>query len=63
MDDNVYDIEDYYRILNLQKKYENDEINEDDLSSKEIDSLIELYKYQIKDINDKNRKILLDRKD
>lgn len=50
MDNNIYDIEKYKQLLELQKKYDNDLIEEDELSLEEINSLITLYKNQIKRI-------------
>ena len=48
MDNNIYDLEKYKQLLELQKKYDNDFIEEDELSLEEINSLITLYKNQIK---------------
>ena len=50
MDNNIYDLEKYKQLLELQKKYDNDLIEEDELSLEEINSLITLYKNQIKRI-------------
>lgn len=50
MDNNMYDLEKYKQLLELQKKYDNDLIEEDELSLEEINSLITLYKNQIKRI-------------
>lgn len=50
MDNNIYDLEKYKQLLELQKKYDNDLIEEDELSIEEINSLIALYKNQIKRI-------------
>ena len=55
----IYNIKDYYKLLELQDKYENDIINEDDMSIKEIDGLIKLYKYQIRKIGKNIKKKLL----
>lgn len=46
--DNIYDINDYYKLLKLQEEYENELIDEDELSLNEINNLIKLYKFQIK---------------
>lgn len=46
--DNIYDINDYYKLLKLQEQYENGLIDEDELSLNEINDLIKLYKFQIK---------------
>lgn len=50
MDNNIYDLEKYKELLELQEKYDNDLIEEDELSLEEINSLITLYKNQIKRI-------------
>jgi len=47
MDNNIYNIEDYYRLLELQRQYEEGLIDEDELSLMEINRLIKLYKSQI----------------
>lgn len=46
--DNIYDINDYYKLLKLQEQYENGLIDEDELSLNEINDLIKLYRFQIK---------------
>ena len=63
MEDNVYKIEDYYKLLELQKKYDDDLIDEDDLTLQQIDDLIELYKYQIKKMTYENKKAIIKRKE
>ena len=52
MDNNIYNIEDYYRLLELQRQYEEGLIDEDALSLIEINRLIKLYKSQIMKIED-----------
>lgn len=52
MDNNIYNIEDYYRLLELQRQYEEGLIDEDELSLMEINRLIKLYKSQIIKIED-----------
>lgn len=47
MDDKVIVLEDYYKLLELQKKYEEDIIDEDDMTLEQINDLIKLYKSQI----------------
>lgn len=45
---NVISLEEYNKLLKLQKDYENNIITEDDLTLEEINELIRLYKIQIK---------------
>ena len=52
MDNNIYNIEDYYRLLELQRQYEEGLIDDDELSLVEINRLIKLYKSQIIKIED-----------
>ena len=47
MDDKVLILEDYYKLLELQKQYEDDIIDEDDMTLEQINNLIKLYKTQI----------------
>ena len=62
MDDNIYKIEDYYKLLELQKQYEEGLIDEDDMTLEEINNLIKLYKSQIKKNTIYIRKKLLENK-
>ena len=62
MDNNVYNIEDYYKLLELQKRYEEDLVEEDEMSLEEINNLIKLYKSQIKKLGDEVKVKLLKRK-
>lgn len=59
MDNKIYNIEDYKKLLKLKEDYENDLIDEDEMTLDEINSLIKLYKYQIKQINERIKKKLL----
>lgn len=43
-------VKEYQNILNIQNKYENEEIKEEDLSIIEIMDLIDIYKEQIKEM-------------
>lgn len=45
---NVISLEEYNKLLKLQKSYENNIITEDDLTLEEVNELIRLYKVQIK---------------
>ena len=47
MDDKVIILEDYYKLLELQRQYEEDIIDEDDMTLEQINDLIKLYKLQI----------------
>lgn len=62
MNNNVYNIEDYYKLLELQKRYEEDLVEEDEMSLEEINNLIKLYKSQIKKLGDEVKVKLLKRK-
>ena len=48
MDNNIYNIEEYKKLLELQQKYEQDLIDEDEMTLDEINELIKLYTHQIK---------------
>lgn len=45
---NIINLEEYKKLLKLQKDYENNIVTEDDLTLDEINELIRLYKIQIK---------------
>lgn len=62
MNNNVYNIEDYYKLLELQKRYEEGLVEEDEMSLEEINNLIKLYKSQIKKLGDEVKVKLLQRK-
>ena len=62
MNNNVYNIEDYYKLLELQKRYEDGLVEEDEMSLEEINNLIKLYKSQIKKLCDEVKVKLLKRK-
>lgn len=47
MDDKVLILGDYQKLLELQRQYEEDVIDEDDMTLEEINNLIKLYKSQI----------------
>ena len=53
MDDKVIILEDYYKLLELQRQYEEDIIDEDDMTLEQINALIKLYKSQIFFFKDK----------
>lgn len=48
MNNDVMEINEYYRLLELQKKYENDELDLDVCTIEEIKKLIALYEAQNK---------------
>ena len=45
---NIINLEDYKKLLELQKDYENNMVNENVLTLDEVNELIRLYKIQIK---------------
>ena len=47
MEEKVLILEDYYKLLELQKQYEDDITDEDDMTLEQINDLIKLYKSQI----------------
>ena len=52
MDNKILYLEEYKRLLELQQKYKNGLINEDDMTLDEIDALIKLYINQNKELRD-----------
>lgn len=52
MKDNVINLDDYNKLLELQKKYEDGLISEDDMTLEEIDALHKLYLKQIKELKE-----------
>ena len=52
MENNIYNLDDYYKALKLQEDYENGVIDEDEISLEEYDELIKLYKMQIRKLAD-----------
>lgn len=52
MENNIYNLEDYYKVLKLQEDYEKGVIDEDEISLEEYDELIKLYKMQIRKLAD-----------
>ena len=56
---NVINLEEYKKLLELQKDYENNMVNEDELTLDEVNELIRLYKIQIKVLeNNIKRKLI-----
>ena len=52
MENNIYNLNDYYKALKLQDDYEKGIIDEDEISLEEYDELIKLYKMQIRKLAD-----------
>ena len=59
MDNNIYKIEDYYKLIELQKQYEEGLIDEDDMTLEELKRLNNLYLKQIKNLKEDIQKKLL----
>lgn len=56
---NNVSLEEYNKLLKLQKDYENNLVNEDELTLDEVNELIRLYKIQIKVLeNNIKRKLI-----
>ena len=52
MEDKILYLEDYKKILELQKQYEDGSITEDDMTNEELDELHKLYMSQIKELRE-----------
>ena len=61
MEGKIYNIEDYRKLLELQKKYDEGLIDEDEMSLDEMDELYKLYLKQIKDLRETLAKKLIQR--
>ena len=61
MDNKILYLENYKKLLELQKQYKNGLITEDDMTLDEIDALIKLYINQNKDLRDTLSKKLVDK--
>ena len=52
MEEKILYLEDYKKILELQKQYEDGIITEDDITNEELDELHKLYMSQIKELRE-----------
>lgn len=52
MDDKILYLEDYKRLLELQKQYEDGIITEKDITLEDMEAINEIYKQQIKDLRE-----------
>ena len=52
MDNKILYLEDYKKLLELQKQYEDGIITEDDMTIEQMDALHKLYLGQIKDLRE-----------
>ena len=52
MEDKILYLEEYKKILELQKQYEDGIITEDDMTNEELDELHKLYMVQIKELRE-----------
>ena len=52
MEDKILYLEEYKKILELQKQYEDGIITEDDMTNEELDGLHKLYMVQIKELRE-----------
>ena len=50
MEDKIINFEKYQKLLELQKLYEEDLVEEDEMTLEQINALIDLYKKQINNI-------------
>lgn len=61
MDNKILYLEEYRNLLELQKKYEDGLITEDDMTLEEINTLIRLYMNQNKELRETLSKKLIQR--
>ena len=61
MDNKILYLEDYKKLLELQKQYEDGLITEDDMTIEQMDALHKLYLSQIKDLRVTLSKKLIDK--
>ena len=61
MDNKILYLEDYKKLLELQKQYKNGLITEDDMTLDEIDALIKLYINQNKELRETLSRKLVDK--
>ena len=61
MDNKMLYLEDYKKLLELQKQYEDGLITEDDMTIEQMDALHKLYLSQIKDLRVTLSKKLIDK--
>ena len=59
MDNKILYLEDYKKLLELQKQYEDGLITEDDMTIEQMDALYKLYLGQIKELREDIQKKLL----
>ena len=59
MDNKILYLEDYKKLLELQKQYEDGLITEDDMTIEQMDALHKLYLGQIKDLRETLSKKLI----
>lgn len=61
MDNKILYLEDYKKLLELQKQYEDGIITEDDMTIEQMDALHKLYLGQIKDLRETLSRKLVDK--
>lgn len=61
MDNKILYLEDYKKLLELQKQYEDGIITEDDMTVEQMDALHKLYLGQIKDLRETLSRKLVDK--
>ena len=61
MDNKILYLEDYKKLLELQKQYEDGLITEDDITIEQMDALHKLYQVQIKDLRETLSRKLVDK--